>query len=59
MRETSYAVQNIGKLPGFAPSEITPLTEQLNGYRHNRQNRIFLPVVPSFRHSGLALAGFI
>ena len=58
MRETTYAVQNIGKLPGFAPFEIVPMNEQLYGYRHNTQNKISLSVLPSFRLSDLDLASF-
>lgn len=58
MCETSYAVQIIGKLPGFAPSEIIPMNEQLNGYRHNRQNKTSLSVLPMFQLSALELASF-
>ena len=59
MRETFYAIQNIGKLTEIAPFEFTPMSEQLNGNRHNTQNQIFLSVLPTFQLSALELTSFV
>jgi len=53
MREKFYAIQKIGKLTEFAPTEIPLLSDQLKGYQHNRKNQKSLPCLSMLRLSVL------